>query len=63
MPFIPLLICGMALGRSVFRLDRPRSQYVCFLLICLQLTVTLAHWSLMDVRESEYRLSTGRMFE
>jgi len=63
MPFIPLLIVGMALGRSAFRARSARSRRVCCVLILLQLFVTVAHWSLMDVRESEYRLSTGRMFD
>ena len=62
MPFIPLLLMGMALRRSPFRGDTPNHRSLCLLLIVLQLTVTALHWSMMDVRESEWRLTTGRMW-
>jgi len=62
-PFVPLLLMGMALRRSVFRADTAASRRLAVLFIALQLTVTLAHWSLMDVRESEHRLTTGRMWD
>jgi len=62
-PFIPLLLLGFTLRRGLFHADTPKSRRVCMFLIGLQLVGTLAHWSLMDVRESEYRLSTGRMWD
>ncbi len=63
-PFVPLLLVGMALRRSAFRADTPTNRRLAVLLIALQMTVTLAHWSVMDVRESECRLyATGRMWD
>ncbi|UCF33864.1 MAG: hypothetical protein JSV78_00870, partial [Phycisphaerales bacterium] len=63
MPFIPLLIIPLALRRSLFRLDTIAARRVCILLLAIQLVVTVFHWSLMDVRESEYRIfETQRMF-
>lgn len=62
-PFIPLLLLSLSLSRSTFRTDSPRTKAVLLLLMGLQVGVTLIHWSLMDVRETEYRLSTGRMWD
>ena len=62
MPFIPLLLVGMALRRSAFRGDTPDHRSLCLLLIVLQFTVTALHFSMMDVRESEWRLDTARMW-
>ena len=62
-PFVPMLLIGMALRRELFRFDHAGHRTICVLLLALQLGVTVAHWSLMDVRESEWRLSTGRMWE
>lgn len=62
-PFIPPLLLAMAIRRAVFRDDSPHSRRTMVLLLGLQLVVTLAFWSLMDVRESEWRLLTGRMWD
>jgi hypothetical protein len=62
-PLIPLLLVGMGLRRSVLRGERGISPRLWTVLVALQIGVTLAHWSLMDVRESEYRLSTARMWD
>jgi hypothetical protein len=62
-PFIPLLILPLSLRRSTFRTDNAKSRVVLLLLIGLQIGVTLIHWSVMDVRETEYRLVTGRMWD
>jgi len=62
-PFIPLLLVGMGLRRSTLRDERGISPKLWAVLVALQVGVTLAHWSLMDVRESEYRISTGRMWD
>ena len=62
-PFIPLLLVGMGLRRSALRGERGISLTLWTVFVALQIGVTLAHWSLMDVRESEYRLSTGRMWD
>ncbi len=61
-PFIPLLQWGMALRRSPFRDDDPHARAFCLKLLVLQLAVTLVQWSVMDVRESEWRLLSGRMW-
>jgi hypothetical protein len=63
MPFIPLLLVGMGLRRSVFRANTVRQRRLCLVLIALQCSVTILHWSMMDVRESEYRLTSGRMWD
>jgi hypothetical protein len=64
MPFIPLLIIPLALRRPVFRLDTVAARRVCILLLAIQLVVTVFHWSLMDVRESEYRIfETQRLWD
>lgn len=63
MPFIPLIVWAMALRRGALQGDSPRHVHIAVLLIALQLGGTLAHWSMMDVRESEYRLTTGRMWD
>lgn len=62
-PFIPLLILPLAMRRKAF-LANDRAHHKLFvILIALQLIVTTLHWSMMDVRESEYRLTTGRMWD
>lgn len=62
-PFIPMLLLAITLRRDLLCTRTPTARRICALLIVLQLLGTLAHWSLMDVRESEYRLSTGRMWD
>lgn len=63
-PLIPFLLLGMALRRTSFRKPARNGRTVLLLIVALQVTVTLLHWSLMDVRESEYRLfTTGRMWD
>jgi hypothetical protein len=61
-PFVPLLSVGLALRRSPFRVDDRESRVTCVTMSAIQLVVTLAMWALMDVRESEWRLLTGRMW-
>ena len=69
-PFIPLLIWGLSIRRGSCVKPEPAdpsaravNRRIALLLLALQLLVTLAHWSLLDVRESEYRLVTGRMWD
>jgi hypothetical protein len=61
-PFIPPLLWGLAARRSSFRGDDRPARALHVLLIALQVGVTAVHWSLMDVRESEWRLITKRMW-
>lgn len=63
MPFIPLLLLGLALRRSTMRGVDGTSRRLHLFVLALQLSVTVLHWSLMDVRESEWRLTTGRMWD
>ena len=63
MAFIPLLVLPLALRRAVFTHDSLSHRRLCVLLLALQIVITVAHWSLMDVRESEYRISTKRMWD
>ncbi len=61
-PFIPLLIWGLALRRAALRTDSTSHRRVWVLLVALQVVFTLGHWCFMDARESEWRLTTGRMW-
>ncbi|HNQ24685.1 MAG TPA: hypothetical protein PKK06_16510 [Phycisphaerae bacterium] len=63
MAFIPVLLLGLALRRPVLLGDGAAARRLCVVLLALQLTVTVGHWSLMDVRETEWRLSTQRMWD
>jgi hypothetical protein len=61
-PFIPLLLVPMAMRRRAWREERGLIKVAVALMI-VQLSATVLHWTLMDVRETEYRLDTGRYFE
>ncbi len=63
-PFTPVLLLAISLRRSILFESNARNRQLCLALILLQLTCTLASWSLLDVRESEYRLFvTQRMWD
>jgi hypothetical protein len=62
-PFVPLLLWSMALLRSRFREATPANARLWTVLLALQLAATLVQWSLMDMREAEWRLSTGKMWD
>lgn len=61
-PFVPLIILGLALRRQMFQVDSPGGRSFCTRLILIQLVLTIATWTLIDARESEWRLVTGRMW-
>ncbi len=61
-PFIPLLLLPLAARRSAWRAPRASANLAVALLV-VQLLGTVLHWTMMDVRETEYRLDTGRYFE
>lgn len=64
MPFIPLLLIPLAVRRPDFRMDSPERRGTFLMLMAMQLVVTLLHWSLMDARETEYRIfTTQKMFD
>ena len=58
-PFLALLPVGLAMGRDLFRRGSDRHRRICLVLIALQIGVSVLHWSMMDVRESEFRLLPG----
>jgi len=58
-PFLAFVPVVMAMRRDVFRRDSPGHRRICLMLLALQIVVSVLHWSLMDVRESEYRLLPG----
>ena len=61
--FLPLLLLGVTAdvpllhGRTTRRALKP-----VMLVVIVSLVVSSWHWTLLDVRESEYRLETGRFF-
>jgi hypothetical protein len=59
-PFIPVLLLGLALRVPVFRSAEPRAARLLAALLVMQVTVTVIHRALLDVRETELRLTTGR---
>jgi hypothetical protein len=68
-PFAPLLLLGGLLQldaiREFRRAGSPASRktlVALMLLVWLQITFSAAHWSVMDMRETEYRLATGRFY-
>jgi hypothetical protein len=63
MPFIPPLLVGLAWRQPVLSVRSQVVRRLCVLLMILQFGGTMLHWSMMDVRESEYRLSTGRLWD
>lgn len=61
--FVPLLVIGAAAQVPLFSSRDPVSRRRLLLIAALQIVATALAWSLFDVRESEMRLITGRMFE
>ncbi len=60
-PFIPLLVLGVVLQADIFRAPgREGSVRVLLALLAIQVAATLAHRSLLDVRETELRALSGR---
>lgn len=62
--FIPLLVLGACVDQPLFRGSSAHSKVVTALsiLVILHLVTTVLAWSALDVRESEYRLSSQRLF-
>ncbi|MCH7840128.1 MAG: hypothetical protein IID38_07830, partial [Planctomycetes bacterium] len=58
-PFLALLPVGLAMGRDLFRRGSDQHRRICLVMIALQIGVSVLHWSMMDVRESEFRLLPG----
>lgn len=63
MPFLALLTWALAQRRDWLRAGAAGSvstSRLCLLLLALQIGGSILHWTMMDVRESEMRLTTGR---
>lgn len=61
--FLPTLLLGIALSIPMFRQPSPAATKALLTLIASHLITTCLQWCLFDVRESEMRLLTGRLFE
>ncbi|MGE0479447.1 MAG: hypothetical protein AB7Q17_03140 [Phycisphaerae bacterium] len=61
-PFAPLLLLGALLVAQANAPRWVRDARFLALLVALQVGASAAHWSLMDMREAEMRLTTGRLF-
>ena len=64
-PFVPLLLLGVALQLRVLRARAGRAALMLAVLVFAQVTISAAQWSLMDMREAEVRLLADdpRFFE
>ena len=64
--FLPPLILGVAMDRPMLRARarsvRPRVAMALALLVMVHIVFSTMHWTLLDARESEYRLSTQRYY-
>lgn len=62
-PFVPLLLLGLALRLRLFRKPNRRDVTLLAALVACQLAASSLQWTMMDMRESEIRLSTGSFFD
>ena len=63
--FLPLLALGPAIDLPLLRAGyapHARAVRALVLITALQLVFTTLHWTLFDVRESEFRLSSNRFY-
>jgi hypothetical protein len=64
--FLPPLLLGLCIDRPLLRGNaktiRPRLAMPLMLIILTQVSFTALHWTLFDVRESEYRLISQRYY-
>jgi hypothetical protein len=61
-PFTPVLLLGLALRLRDFRLSSSQTNWPLTALVALHLLMSVLQWTLMDVRESEYRLISRAFF-
>jgi hypothetical protein len=62
-PFLPLLLLGLAVADPVFRCRQlARDRLLLAALVALQIALSAVEWVYMDMRESETRLLTERFF-
>jgi hypothetical protein len=62
--FLPALTLGLAMDPPLlkFPVHHRRPVLALILILTVQIVFTACHWTLFDVRESEYRLVTQRLF-
>jgi hypothetical protein len=64
--FLPTLFLGLAIDRPMLRAtprgEHPRVAQALALIVMVHVVFTAMHWTLFDARESEYRLSTGKLY-
>jgi hypothetical protein len=62
--FLPLLTLGLAIDFPLLRArgNHPRVARVLMLIVLVQMIYTTFHWTLFDVRETEYRLLSKRYY-
>jgi hypothetical protein len=61
-PFVPLLLLGGLLQLPLLRGPAARTRLLLAALVFVQATCSAAHWSLMDMRETETRIVEERFF-
>ena len=60
--FLPPLTLGVMLASPLARATHGRAMRALLFILGAQLIITAAHWTQLDVRESEFRLTEGRFF-
>jgi hypothetical protein len=60
--FLPPLTLGLMLAAPLARGTQRKAAAALALIVCVQIAATAWHWTLLDVRESEYRLKEKRFF-
>jgi hypothetical protein len=62
--FLSPLTLGLAIDWPILkgRGEHPRATKVLMAIVLTQVVFTALHWTIFDVRETEYRLTTGRFY-
>ena len=61
--FLPLVMLAGMVNRPLLRVKNSRRAVVPVLwIVCISLVASAVHWSVLDVRESEFRLTSQRFF-
>jgi hypothetical protein len=64
--FLPPLLLGLCIDRPLLRgsasVERPRVAAALMLIVLTQVAFAAMHWTLFDVREVEYRLTSQRYY-
>ena len=64
--FLPPLVLGLSIDRPLLRgsekAAHPRLALALVMIVFTQIAFTAMHWTLFDVRETEYRLISERFY-